>query len=111
MSKTPFPPPRNIKYVAAFVQMLSISVSGRGHSAESAVHDKALRGFTKGRGNKNGTGGEEGAKGEQRQDSKGGKLRKRMWKGESLLGVNMTKNCRALQRRKMVEGGFRAKQV
>ena len=56
--------------------MLGISVSVWGHSAGPAVHDKALRGFTKGRGNKNGTGGREG-KGGQRQDSKGGKLLKR----------------------------------
>ena len=76
--------------------MLGISVSVWGHSAEPAVHDKALRGFTKGRGNKNGTGGREG-KGGQRQDSKGGKLLKRE-KGKGLLGVNMTRHCAALHR-------------
>ena len=43
--------------VATLVQMVNISVSGEVHSAESAVHDKALRGFTKGQGAKTGQGG------------------------------------------------------
>lgn len=53
--------------------MLGISVSVWGHSAEPAVHDKALRGFTKGRGNKNGTGrGGEGGRGNRDKTQKEG---------------------------------------